>query len=474
MEQLIVASVQQRLRLHETIDEYREDLRRFLRVAQTKHAQLVVFPELTGTLIAPPLLRDLRSTLLKRADRGRRKQASLWQRVTGALANRTALWLRADFRFSLQGLLTVAGSELWTTYATLFGDLAREFDMVLVAPSAYLPDPTDEVVRNLAAVFGRDGALLGHQAKVILHPEDEGLAQPGETWLPIATPVGTLGLMVGGDVLYPEVGRLLAYQGAEALVLLGAATTPVLYQKLRAGILARMQDNQLFGVASFAVGHHELGRQRTPLMGKSAIFAPQELTPRFNGVLVEMGSPRTEGVLTAAWDFVALKRLWEVSDTPVRKQLPLAQAGQQLARLYERLKSLPRTHDLALLTEADPAPDALNAGAPPKHGEQPLSLEDLPVVSVVTRRWSPANLPLNAAAGTLDLSELPEELVAVEADPSAAAPGTPAPVTGADDETDEMDALPEPPADPATGEPRPGDKPRPAASSKPSSDSHTI
>lgn len=461
MERLIVASVQQRLRLHESIDEYREDLRRFLRVAQSKHAQLVVFPELTGTLIAPPLLRDLRSSLLKRADRGRRKQASLWQRMTGALANRTALWLRADFRFSLQGLLTVSGSELWTSYTTLFGDLAREFDLVLVAPSAYLPDPTDGVIRNVAAVFGRDGTLLGHQAKVILHPEDEGLAQPGETWVPIATPVGSLGLMLGGDVLYPEVGRLLAYQGAEALVLLGAATTPVLYQKLRSGILARMQDNQLFGVASFAVGHHEFGRQRPTLTGKSAIFAPQELTPRFNGVLVEMGSPRTEGVLTTAWDFAALKRLWEISDTPVRKQLPLAQAGQQLARLYERLKSLPRTHDLALLTESTPTPDGKRAPALAEPSEQLLSLEDLPVVSVVTRRWSPTNAALSGTTDALDLSELPEKLVVLDADAAPAAPVTPAAMTGADDETDEMDALPDSPTEPSASEAHSDDEAKP-------------
>jgi predicted amidohydrolase len=453
VEQVTVACVQQRMRLHDSIAAYRDDLRRFLRAAQNKHAHLVIFPELAGTLVAPPLLRDLRSTLLKRADQGRRKQASLWLRLTGALAGQGARWLGADLRRSLQALLAVAAADAWESYANLFSELAREFNLVLVAPSGYLPDPSDGTIRNLAAVFGPDGTLLGHQAKVLLHPEDEGLAYAGDQWTPIATPVGLLGLMVGGDVLYPEVGRVLAYQGAEALILVGAATTPVLYQKLRAGMLARMQDNQLYGVASFVVGHNELGVRREPFVGKSALFAPQELTPRFNGVLVEMGSQHSEGVLTAEWDFAALRQLWERSDTPLRRQLPLAQAGQVLAKLYERLKSLPRSQDTdGLLALADDEPLAASVGLL-SAAQTPLSLEELPVIGVVTRRWSGVREAPAPADGPLELSELPEERIASAdlATPlysgGGGAPHTTA-AQGADDETDEMDALPEPAPDP--------------------------
>jgi predicted amidohydrolase len=441
---MTVACVQQRMRLYTTLDEYRADVRRFLRVAQTKKAHLVVFPELAGNMVAPPLLRNVRAQLLIQADRGRRKEASLWQRALGGLARQSALWLRADLRHSLRGLLDVAGDDLWTRYASLFSDLAREFSVVLVAPSAYLPDPADQVVRNLTAVFGTDGALLGTQAKVILHPEDEGLAQPGATWQPIATPVGALGLMIGGDVLYPEVGRVLAYQGAEILVTLGGCAAPVLYQKVRSGILARMQDNQLFGVASFLVGPNDLGPQREPYVGKSAIFAPQELTPRYNGVLVEMGSPRSEGVLCAEWDFVALKRLWETSDTPIRRQLPLAQAGQLLAKLYERLQELPRTFDPVALPEpADAPPSALLTTS-----LAPLRLDDLPVINTVTRRWSgTTRLSQRPAETPIDLSELPEQLVPAaemgSKSTKVAIYGRISP--GPDDETDEMDALPQHP-----------------------------
>ena len=251
--------------------------------------------------------------------------------------------LKANLQTSLSGLLDVDAQSIWQRYQEIHGGLARDFGLTIVAPSAYLPDPLDGVIRHLAGVFGPNGELLGVQAKVMLSQDDQIFCQPGSTWDVIQTEVGALGVMVGSDVMYPEVGRLLAFQGAEVLVAQGACPNTAYYNKLRAGILARMQDNQLFAVSACLVGANVLNSAKnTTFMGKSALFAPQELTPRFNGVLVEMGNFTSEGVLTAEWNFVALKDLWEKSDTPVRQQLPLKQASQMLIGLYKRLQSLPR------------------------------------------------------------------------------------------------------------------------------------
>jgi hypothetical protein len=222
--------------------------------------------------------------------------------------------------------------------------------------------------------------------------------------------------------------------------MLGSATTPVLYQKLRAGLLARMQDNQLFAATSFVVGHNELGqklgRQRPVYTGKSAIFAPQELTQRFNGVLVEMGNTRSEGVLAAEWDFVALKHLWESSDTPERRQLPAAQTGQILAQLYEGLRNLPLADAAAGLLEGDSALPVDTTALLPAEPEV-LTLDDLPMVSVVTRRWPGLNSERIPVESPLDLSELPEQLAQADSYERK----RPAELIAADDETDEMDAL---------------------------------
>lgn len=436
MDRFVVASVQQRLRLPRTQEELCEVQRRFLRAAQAKNARLVVFPELGGLMLAAPMLADLRSRLLVHADQGRRVRATTWQRLSGRLAASAASLLKASFADALAGLLDVDAVRLWENYCTVYSGLAREFGVTIVAPSLYAPDPIDGVIRNVAAVFGPDGALLGTQAKVVPSRLDERFCRPGATWTPIRSEVGALGLMLGSDVLYPEVGRALAFQGAEVLVAQGASTSPTLYNKLRSGALARMQDNQLFAVSAYLVGPNLLSSDRdSVLIGRSAIFAPQELTPRFNGVLVEMGNQGSEGVLTAEWDYQALKGLWETSETPLRRDLPLPQVNKLLASLYEQVRGAPRLADgePAEQSQADAVVDgAADAGVPL------LSLDDLPVIASVTSRWP---LPLPAAEQT------PEQEVVSEwrpLDPGSQPPAiVPLNPTAAEfeEETDEMDAL---------------------------------
>ncbi|MCY3707418.1 MAG: hypothetical protein OXG26_00895 [Caldilineaceae bacterium] len=414
MKTLIVACIQQKMRLPQTLEEYREDLRRFLRAAENKRARLVVFPELAGVMVIPPLLGGFQANLLKRADLARRRQSSLWQKFSGGISGALAGWLNSDFRQMAGALLTTQPDMVWDAYDEVFGGLAQEFDVTLVAPSAYLPDPLDGVLRNLAVVYGPGGERLGYQAKRVLHPEDEDLAQPGHEWNVIPTPVGRIGLMLGGDLLYPEVGRLLAYQGAELLIAQGAATERVLYEKLRAGMLARMQDNQLFAAISFLVGHNEFSRrQRDPFVGRSSVLAPQELTPRASGVLVESSNFRSESVLSAVWDFEKLAELWETSDTPVRSQLPLDAVGPALAQLYKKMNQLAQSgrHSRPLSEAQRPeGPEALLAVPEPQEPEtkerpvemeesvtvpkrtnSTLSLDDLPVLSSVTSYWGDAS-----------------------------------------------------------------------------------
>lgn len=443
MEKLIVACVQQRMRLPDTLDAYREDLRRFLRAAANKRARLVIFPELAGMMIAPSLLRGTQATLFKRMDRAQRRQASLWDKFGGQVAGAAVRLLNVDLRRLFQGLLEVNSAELWQEYVSVFGGLAKEFDVTLVAPSAYLPDALDGVIRNIAAVFGPTGDLLGYQAKGLLHSEDADLAQPGAEWRVIPTDVGRIGLMLGGDMLYPEVGRLLAYQGAEILVGQAAAMERAYYEKLRAGMLARMQENQLFAAVSFLVGSNEFGRrsERNPFVGRSAILAPQELTPESSGILVEMSNMRSESVLSAVWDFPALQSLWETTDAPIRSLTSMQQMAPMLAALYQQLNRLPKHEDAPALVDHAHA----------SNGSVPLrSLDDLPVLASVTARWPlSAHHHETALHGDLSADDPQLEIPQNEDEPNAflrsarAHPDAGKPVQ-VEEETQEMDALLEP------------------------------
>lgn len=415
------------MRVPVTVDEYREGLRRFLRAAENKRARLVVFPELAGAMLAPPLLGDFRSTLLLRADLGRRRSASPWQRLVGAVAGGAAGMLKANYQTGMAGLLDVAAAQLWERYVEVFGGLAKEFGVTLVAPSAYLPDPFDGVIRNLTVVFGPDGAQLGAQAKVILSAADERFCQPGANWEVIHTEAGALGIMIGSDVLFPEVGRLLAFQGAEALITLAAATSQADYNKLRAAALARMQDNQLLAACAFLVGQDAFDLTRTTTyLGKSAIFAPQELTPRFNGVLVEMGNFTSEGVLTAEWEFAELRALWEKNDARLRHQFNASQASQVLATIYRQLQGAPRLEEQSRTLQGD-------ATAQAQAKKAVVALDDLPVIASITSRWPPHP--------TTDADDLPAEEAVSWGAIDAAASAPPVADPRYEEETDEMDAL---------------------------------
>lgn len=441
MERLIVASVQQRIRVFATLDNYRSELQRFLRIAQHKHAALVIFPELGATMLVPPMLRDTRVALLKYAEAGRRRKAPLWQRYSSTLSARLAAFLPATFAQTIGGYLAVTGSALWQTYCDFFGELAKQANVTIVAPSGYLPDPSDGVVRNISGVFGPDGSLLGYQAKVMLHQQDRALAESGSDWDVIQTEAGAIGILIGNDVLYPEIGRLLAYKGAEILVGQGACAATVLYQKLRSGLLARMQDNQLFAAASFLVGKNDLaGQANLQYVGRSAIFAPQELTPRFNGVLVEMGSPSSEGVLSADWNYVALRKLWDLSDTPLRKEVPFKHVGRVIASLYARLQHAPD-----LLEENSWSADTSSEQGLLTSSMGILRLDELPVTTTITRRWPPNKVDYSAV--DLLTAEMPE--LAQFSGTTTPPERTRSPYeesvshSAAEDETEEMDVLSE-------------------------------
>ncbi|MEZ4868729.1 MAG: nitrilase-related carbon-nitrogen hydrolase [Caldilineaceae bacterium] len=348
----------------------------------------------------------------------------------------------------LASLLDVAAVDLWQHYIDFFGQLAYTYRITVVAPSGYLPDPRDGVVRNLTGVFGSDGHLCGTQAKVILHEQDRFWAQAGVNWEVIQTELGLLGVMIGNDALYPEVGRLFALKGAEILVVQGACTTIALYEKLRTGALARMQDNQLFAAASFVVGDYHLdSQQQFPFVGKSVIIAPQELTPRHNGVLAEMSNPYSEGVLSANWNFKALHELWEISDTPVRKELPFKQIGAAIANLYARLQNTGANEELADLVEQEPQDEADTQLLTTK--DHLLRLDDLPVYSTITRRWPPAKLDYRSVelASPPEMTDFLQEMPPHTALDTGASDqehmGGSRPPSLAEDETEEMDALPD-------------------------------
>ncbi|MHB8743062.1 MAG: carbon-nitrogen hydrolase [Sulfuricaulis sp.] len=101
------------------------------------------------------------------------------------------------------------------------GNIARELSVVIVGSIFERRAPG--VHHNTAVVLDTDGTLKGRYRKMHI-PDDPGYYEkfyftPGDQgFTPIATSLGTLGVLVCWDQWYPEAARLMALHGAEILL----------------------------------------------------------------------------------------------------------------------------------------------------------------------------------------------------------------------------------------------------------------
>jgi predicted amidohydrolase len=390
MTKLVVASAQQQMRLFDSPDSYRKELGRFLHMARAKGAELIVFPALVGVLAASYKVEGFRVNLLKQADERQRGKRSLLTRTRSALAGSTASLLGVSFRKAFSQLLNSDAAGLAVAYESTFSELARTYEITIVAGSAYLPD-AGGTIRHRAGVFGPDGTILGHHDKLALSSEDEGLATAGDTWHVVATPVGRLGILLGEESLYPEAGRVLAYQGADLLVTLAASGNDALAAYVRQGTIALAQENRCFAITSFLVGKNRLAFDDSAFgafVGKSGIYAPLEMTPRYTGVLVEMGTADAEGLLTAELDRDRLRELWETGVEPVRRRMPVNLFANYLPALYGSRRTL-----------ADAWPDA-EVTIPPL--SLPAPTEQIPGATVAPADTAPGSAEGNEQEQTTE------------------------------------------------------------------------
>ena len=123
--------------------------------------------------------------------------------------------------------LRMKAQQMASDYQQLFGGLAREFGVTLVAGSIVLPSPYVErgtlkvgsgALYNSSLVFAGDGSVLG-QPQRQQHPDsevrryiDSGIDQPPQV---LQTPAGRLGVLIGSDSWYPSNQQQLANQSAQ-------------------------------------------------------------------------------------------------------------------------------------------------------------------------------------------------------------------------------------------------------------------
>jgi predicted amidohydrolase len=273
--------------------------------------------------------------LIKRVAQARRSEASFMTQRMGSVSKAAAGALGGGFRGSLARLLRKNSDQLETLYLETFGTLAREFEMAIVGGSLYLHDPESGTIRHRAYLFNADGEMLGYQDKLNLSADEADLAHPGNDLVAIETPFGRIGLLLGQDVMYPELARGLAIQGIDLLIGLAASPGMASAAVIRSALALRAEENQVYAAASFLLGPNLLGQGGPDTyFGRSALLAPISLTPKGDGVLMQAGTDRSESFFAATLDGEALETMRQTSRFRPRHEMHLGNLAPILAEMY--------------------------------------------------------------------------------------------------------------------------------------------
>ncbi len=124
---------------------------------------------------------------------------------------------------------------------------------VYIAFGLATKEKVESILFNSAALVGPEGELLGSYNKVHLRGEERMAFREGFKMPVIDTEIGKIGLMLGWDLAFPEVGRCLSLEGAELLCVMSNWETANM-DEWKTYVRARAYENALFVAAANRVG----------------------------------------------------------------------------------------------------------------------------------------------------------------------------------------------------------------------------
>ncbi|MBN2305135.1 MAG: carbon-nitrogen hydrolase family protein [Anaerolineae bacterium] len=197
----------------------------------------------------------------------------------------------------------------------LMAQRAAEFG-VYIAFGMATKEKVESVLFNSAVLVGPEGEMLGSYNKVHLRGEERMAFREGFRLPVIETEIGSLGLLLGWDLAFPEVARSLALDGAELLCVLSNWEAGQM-DEWRTYVQARAYENALYVAASNRVGEDvtlNFGGQSMIVgpRGKTYASLAEEKDP-------ESGEPR-EGYCVARVDLDEVRKCREEHQTLQARQ----------------------------------------------------------------------------------------------------------------------------------------------------------
>lgn len=194
-----------------------------------------------------------------------------------------------------------AGTDGFSVWMDFFAAAALS-NRVYLCPGTFIA-PCDGGFEHRAPVFSPDGDLLTVQLQTHVSDAESQAGMTVGTDLAVVDVCGRkVGIAIGTDAWYPEVGRILALLGVDTILAPTAVPAPYTVWHQTRGLWQIIQQNQIFGVEA-SLGGRWLG---TTYQGRSRVFGPVEVTPDGRGVLGEVTSESVEGKMTTSLDLADL------------------------------------------------------------------------------------------------------------------------------------------------------------------------
>lgn len=264
VEPVRLAVVQYEVRPIVDFDDFARQTEFFVDVAADKGADFILFPELyTSQLLS------VRPS--KRAEEGARMVA-----------------------------------EYTEQYLKHSADLAVRYDINIVGGSQFTEG--DERLYNVAYLFRRDGTLE-QQYKLHVTSDERRWwgVQGGDELRTFDTDRGRVAILVGYDVQFPELGRIVAEEGARLLFVPFTAGDRAEYLSFRACAQARAIENHLYVITSGIVGNLPFVDNADVHYAVSGIYTPSDISFSRDGIAAET-TPNIETVLVQDLDLELLRR----------------------------------------------------------------------------------------------------------------------------------------------------------------------
>ena len=185
---------------------------------------------------------------------------------------------------------------------TVMSQRATEFNTHVVFGLA-VKEKVESILYNSAVLIGPDGELMGDYRKVHLHGEERLAFRSGYRYPVFETAIGTIGVMLGRDVVFPEVARSLALDGGE-VICLPAAWERRYPEEWHALTMSRAFENSVFLAAADRIGEES----SYTFLGHSRILGPR------GEVRSAMGD-EGEGYAVATIDLDDVRRVREEHQT---------------------------------------------------------------------------------------------------------------------------------------------------------------